>query len=224
MNHYLEDTFKLQGKRRQLAASLKIKGIKDERVLEAIRKVPRHFFVGNGLEEKSYEDIPLPIGSDQTISQPFTVAYQSELLSVSPGHKVLEIGTGSGYQTAILMELGAKVFSIERHEILHKNASVLLKRMGYNPNLFYGDGYKGLPTYGPFDRILITAGAPDIPEDLLAQLKPEGFMVLPVGDLNVQKMARIVKTINGEFERTDYENFIFVPMLAGKVSQNGTTK
>ncbi len=219
MNHNLEDTFKLQGKRRQLVENLKKNGITDIAVLEAIGRIPRHYFVGSGLEEKSYEDIPLPIGSDQTISQPFTVAYQTQLLEVHSGQKILEIGTGSGYQASVLCELGAKVYSIERYESLHRSAVILLKKIGYNVNLFFGDGYKGLPTYGPFDRILITAGAPEIPEVLLEQLKPMGILVIPVGSYDVQKMIKIIKMADGTIEKAEHEKFIFVPMLKGKVAQ-----
>ncbi|MBI5219325.1 MAG: protein-L-isoaspartate(D-aspartate) O-methyltransferase [Bacteroidia bacterium] len=214
----MDDTFRLQGKRRLLAEILKMKGIKDQRIIEAIRKIPRHFFVARGLEDKAYDDNPLPISSGQTISQPYTVAFQSELLEVETGNKVLEIGTGSGYQAAVLSELGAKVYSIERHEELYKTASALLRKMGYNINLFYGDGYKGLPTYGPFDRILVTAGATEIPDELLKQLKTGGIMVVPVGDNKVQKMTRIIKTGDNKYEITEHNNFIFVPMLKGKVS------
>lgn len=220
MNHRLEDTYKLQGRRRQLVESLRNNGIHDVNVLKAMERVPRHFFVGNGLEEKAYEDIPLPIGSGQTISQPFTVAYQTQLLQVGHGHKVLEIGTGSGYQASVLCELGAKVYSIERHEALHKSAVILLKKTGCPASLFYGDGYKGLPTYGPFDRILITAGAPDIPDALLEQLKPGGILVIPVGNADVQKMKKIIKTEGNKYEQSEHENFIFVPLLKGKVPQS----
>lgn len=214
----MTDSFKLQGKRRLLADSFRSRGIVDERVIDAIKKVPRHFFVAKGMEDQAYEDKPLPIGVQQTISQPFTVAYQTQLLKVEPRQKILEIGTGSGYQTSILVELGAKVFSIERQEFLFRNASALLKTMGCNASLHYGDGFKGLPTYGPFDRILITAGAPAIPEELLKQLKTGGIMVAPVGTLEKQRMTRIVKISECEYEITEHHDFIFVPMLEGKVS------
>jgi protein-L-isoaspartate(D-aspartate) O-methyltransferase len=214
----MEDTFKLKGKRLLLVRLLQEKGITDENVIRAMQNIPRHFFVAPGLEEKAYEDRPIAIGAGQTISQPYTVAFQSQLLQVHQGLKVLEVGTGSGYQASVLCEMGATVYSIERHEELFRNAGSLIRKFGYNINLFYGDGYKGLPTYGPFDRILITAAAPEIPGDLLKQLKKGGIMVIPVGGINGQKMTRIIKTTEEKFEITEHNDFIFVPMLKGKVA------
>jgi len=216
----MEDTFKLQGKRKQLVDDLKKKGITDTAVLDALQKVPRHFFIAKGLEEKAYEDVALPIASEQTISQPYTVAFQSQLLEVKSNLKILEIGTGSGYQAAILSTMGANVYSIERHEALYKSTSVLLRKKGYRVNLFYGDGYKGLPTYGPFDRILITAAAPIIPDDLKTQLKTGGILIVPLGEGGRQVMTKLVKNKDDSFSVTEHDSFAFVPMLKGKVSDN----
>ena len=164
----------------------------------------------------AYKDQAFPIAANQTISQPYTVAFQTELLHVSPGDKILEVGTGSGYQTAILIELGAKVYSIERHKILNLKAKELLPKIGYNPHLFYGDGYKGLPSYGPFDKVLITAGAEKIPEQLLKQMKINGIMVIPLGNKHVQIMKVIKKTDEDNYQESNHGEFIFVPMLKGK--------
>jgi protein-L-isoaspartate(D-aspartate) O-methyltransferase len=210
------DTYRHKGMRRKLVQSIKERGVRDESVLAAIDKIPRHFFLDTSFMEIAYQDKPFPIGLGQTISQPFTVAFQTELLEVKKDEKVLEIGTGSGYQACVLMELGAKVFSIERHRPLHTKAKNLLQQMGYQPKLFYGDGYKGLPAYAPFDKILVTAGATSVPDALLQQLKIGGLLVIPVGESESQMMTRFRKLNDTEFEKTEYGNFRFVPMLNNK--------
>jgi len=212
-----EDRYRHKGLREKLVKTLAEKGITDEKVLEAIGKVPRHFFLDSAFDENAYIDKAFPIGEGQTISQPYTVAYQSQLLQLKSFDKVLEIGTGSGYQAAVLAELGVQVFSIERQRKLYD----LLKKfewLGHYRNLkmFYGDGYEGLPTYGPFDKILITAAAPSIPEKLLAQLKPGGAMVVPVGEGDVQQMMRLSKLVGGEIREEVFADFSFVPMLGGR--------
>jgi protein-L-isoaspartate(D-aspartate) O-methyltransferase len=212
----LTDTYRHKGMRRKLAGSIKEKGIMDARILAAIEKIPRHFFLDSSFIEIAYQDKPFPIGLGQTISQPYTVAFQTELLDIKRDEKVLEIGTGSGYQACVLMEMGAKVYSIERHRPLHQKAKLLLQQMGYNPKLFYGDGYKGLPAYAPFDKILVTAGAPIIPEALLQQLKIGGILVIPVGLEENQVMTRILKVTNNDFEKTEFGNFRFVPLIGSK--------
>jgi len=211
----MKDSTRHQGMRRQLIAQLTQKGISDKAVLDALMNVPRHWFFDSGFLEHAYEDKAFPIGAGQTISQPYTVAYQSQILEVKRGMKVLEVGTGSGYQASILMEMGARVYSIERQKELFEKAKRLFRTLKYNPKLFYGDGYKGLPTYGPFDRIIITAGAPEIPEALLDQLTPDGIMVVPVGEED-QKMVRILNHPEGEIDIEDHGDFRFVPMLKDK--------
>ncbi|HNS12983.1 MAG TPA: protein-L-isoaspartate(D-aspartate) O-methyltransferase [Bacteroidia bacterium] len=212
----IDDSLKHKGMRKKLIEQIQAKGIDDKEVLDAMLKVPRHLFLDRAFLMQAYTDQAFRIGAGQTISQPYTVAYQSSLLHVSKGDKVLEIGTGSGYQTCILMELGAKVFSIERQKELYDKAKVLLPKLGYSPKLFYGDGFKGLPAYGPFDRIIITCGAPYIPEELLKQLKIGGVMVIPVGEGEVQVMTTILKKAEGEFEKHELKNFRFVPMLENR--------
>jgi protein-L-isoaspartate(D-aspartate) O-methyltransferase len=212
----MNDTYRHKGMRRKLVQSIRERGVKDEAVLAAIDKIPRHFFLDSSFIEIAYQDKPFPIGLGQTISQPYTVAFQTELLEVKKDEKVLEIGTGSGYQACVLVELGAKVFSIERHRPLHIKAKNLLQQMGYLPKLFYGDGYKGLPAYAPFDKILVTAGAATVPEALLMQLKIEGLLVIPVGESDNQIMTRFKKLSETEFEKTEYGNFRFVPLLNDK--------
>jgi protein-L-isoaspartate(D-aspartate) O-methyltransferase len=202
--------------RRQLMETVRDKGIRDQRILDAINKIPRHFFMDSSFDAFAYRDVPFPIGAGQTISQPYTVAFQTELLEIKKGDKVLEIGTGSGYQACVLMELGAKVFSIERQRELYNKTRILLRELNYNPKLFYGDGYKGLPTFAPFDKILITAGAPEIPKELLKQLKINGLMVIPVGGSEGQKMIKIKKIADNEFEKSEHGDFAFVPMLKNK--------
>ena len=212
----MNDTFKHKGLRKRLVDGIRYKGIKNDDVLDAIMKVPRHFFMAKGFEERAYQDNAFPIASDQTISQPYTVAYQTSLLDIKKGEKVLEIGTGSGYQAAILLELGAKLFTIERQRELYKSSQILLKKLGYFPFSYFGDGYKGLPTYAPFNKILITAGAAEVPEELLKQLKIGGIMVAPIGPRGTQDMLKITKTSETEFETEYCGKFVFVPMLKGK--------
>ena len=207
------DTLKHKGKRLQLAKLVAQKGIKDEKVLETIRSIPRHLFMDSSFEDHAYQDKAFPIAADQTISQPFTVAYQSELLQVEKGQTVLEIGTGSGYQTAVLCELGAKVYSIERQQELFKKTKLFLSKLGYRPkHLSFGDGYKGLPEYAPFDRIIVTAGAPVVPKPLLSQLKVGGRMVIPVGK-DAQVMTLFERKSDNEFVKTELDEFRFVPLL-----------
>lgn len=212
------DTFKHQGLRRQLIDTLRNKGITSEKVLDAMMKIPRHFFMDSAFLRFAYDDKAFPIGADQTISQPFTVAFQTSLLELSPGEKVLEIGTGSGYQTAVLTTLGCKVFSIERQKLLYLNAQKILRKLKSTAKTFYGDGYKGLPTFAPFDKVLITCGAPYIPQDLIDQLKPGGIMVIPVGEGESQTMIRIVKNMDGSLTKTEHGAFKFVPMLQDRQS------
>lgn len=212
-----EDTFRHKGLRKQLLEKIKEEGITDQKILDAINNIPRHFFLDSAFDNVAYEDKAFPIGEDQTISQPFTVAYQTQLLEVSPRDKVLEIGTGSGYQAMVLAELGAYVFTIERQKKLFDRLKDFPLRKKY-PTIkyFYGDGYLGLPSFAPFNRIIVTAAAPYIPEKLLQQLKIGGKMVIPVGDKEVQKMMRITKTGENEFKEEIFDNFSFVPMLEGK--------
>ena len=192
------------------------KGITDVNVLEAIKKIPRHLFLNSSFEDYAYQDKAFPIGSGQTISQPYTVAFQSQLLEIKKDHKVLEIGTGSGYQTAVLCLMGAKVYSIERQNELFKQTSVLLPKLGIRPkHLTFGDGYKGLPTYGPFDSIIVTAGAPVIPKPLMAQLKIGGRLVIPLGE-EVQIMTLLIRKNETQFEKHELGEFRFVPLLEDK--------
>ncbi|MBN1118252.1 MAG: protein-L-isoaspartate(D-aspartate) O-methyltransferase [Bacteroidales bacterium] len=213
----MEDTYLHKGLRRKLVEELKNKGISDLRVLAAINKVPRHLFMESSFVNHAYKDKAFPIGSKQTISQPYTVAYQSELLQIESGDKVLEIGTGSGYQAAVLVEMGAKVFTIERHKTLSMSAQMLLPKIGYRPQFFYGDGFEGLPTYAPFDKIIVTAGAAEMPEKLISQLKTRGRMVIPLGPVDDQTMFLILKNEDGSIEKIEHGSFLFVPMLKGKV-------
>ena len=208
------DGYREQGLRCQLVAELAKKGIADQNVLAAIGKIPRHVFMDSAFIDFAYADKAFPIGAGQTISQPFTGAFQTQLLNLKKGDKVLEIGTGSGYQTAVLLEMGAKVYTIERQRELYQKVQQMLPPMGYHPQFFYGDGYLGKPTYGPFDKILVTAGAPSIPEKLLPQLKVGGVMVVPVGDKQ-QRMFRIVRTSETDFIKEDFGDCMFVPMLEG---------
>jgi protein-L-isoaspartate(D-aspartate) O-methyltransferase len=213
----MTDTYRHKGLRKQLAQVLIKKGIRDTSVIAAFEKIPRHLFIpDNALHKYAYDDKPFPIGSGQTISHPYTVAFQTELLEIKPRQKVLEIGTGSGFQTAVLLEMKAKVFSIERQKALFERTKELLPKLGYVTNLFYGDGYKGLPTYAPFDKIIITAGAPYIPKDLLDQLKIGGTMVIPVDEGDSQRMKKIVKLSATNFETEDLSLFRFVPLLKEK--------
>lgn len=209
----LRDTSKHQGLRNQLANVLQVKGIDDEKVLKAVRKIPRHLFIDSSFESHAYQDKAFPIAAGQTISQPYTVAFQSQTLALKNGEKVLEIGTGSGYQTAVLLELKTEVYSIERQRELFKKTSLFLPKLGYNPKKFiFGDGYKGLPEQAPFDKIIVTAGAPIVPKPLLAQLKVGGRLLIPVGD-KTQIMTLFIRTSEKEFEKHELGDFAFVPML-----------
>ncbi len=199
----------------KLVETVRRKGIRDERILEAIGKIPRHFFMDSGFINFSYRDQAFPIGGGQTISQPYTVAFQTELLDVRARHKVLEIGTGSGYQTAILLELGASVYTVERQKKLYLKAQSVLGELGYKPHFFFGDGYLGKEAYAPFDRILVTAGVGNVPEILLKQLKESGIMVVPVGGGGGQEMLRIVRTGPEDYTRTMHGSFVFVPLMKG---------
>ncbi|MBD0849159.1 protein-L-isoaspartate(D-aspartate) O-methyltransferase [Maribacter arenosus] len=212
----MRDTLKHRGMRNKLADVLKAKGIVDRKVLDAIRTVPRHLFMESGFEGHAYQDKAFPIAADQTISQPYTVAFQSELLEVRPGDLILEIGTGSGYQTAILLQLKAKVYTIERQLELFKKTNLFFKKMGYRPKkVIFGDGYKGLPEIAPFDGIIVTAGAPEVPKALLSQLKVGGRLVIPVG-LNEQIMTLYIRKSEKEFEKKELGAFRFVPLLQDK--------
>jgi protein-L-isoaspartate(D-aspartate) O-methyltransferase len=215
----LEDTYLHKGKRKALVAELRKKGIQNEAVLEAINTLPRHFFFDTALISHAYEDKAFPIGEGQTISQPYTVAFQSSLLEVAPGDKILEIGTGSGYQACILHLLGAKVISIEYQKKLFEHTSRFLQRLGIQLQLFYGDGTGGVPAYAPYDKIIVTAGAPVVPEALIQQLKIGGILVIPVGDRSKQAMVKITKKSATEIQREEFEGFAFVPLL-GKEGWN----
>ncbi len=207
------DNYREQGARKKLVEELRKKGIEDEQVLQAIGKVTRHFFFDETFWNQAYKDIAFPIGEGQTISQPYTVAYQTELLHIKKDDKVLEIGTGSGYQTCILMELGAKVYTIERQEKLYERTKQVLPRMGYKPKFFLGDGSKGIATHAPYSKIIVTAGAPTVPELLLQQLSIGGTLVIPVGDENAQKMVTILKVGENDYERHVLDTFRFVPLV-----------
>lgn len=210
------DTYRHKGLRRKLIQSLRNKGIEDEEVLHAMELLPRHYFLDTAFIEDAYEDKPFPIGEGQTISQPFTVAFQTSLLKISPGLKVLEIGTGSGYQAAVLHTMGAKVYTIERHEALYRETSLLLAAIGMGRiRCFLGDGYAGLPHHAPFDRILVTAGAPFIPEALLAQLAIGGYMVIPVDEADYQEMQRIQRVDENTYQSESHGKFRFVPFVKG---------
>lgn len=212
-----EDTYRHKGLRKKLVDGIRSKGITDEKVLEAINKVPRHFFLDSAFDEVAYEDRAFPIGEEQTISQPYTVAYQSQLLEIKPFHKVLEIGTGSAYQASVLAEMGAQVYTIERQKKLFE-ANKKFDHLKKYPTIkfFYGDGFDGLPTYAPFDRIIITAAAPEIPPRLLDQLKPGGKMVLPLGTGDIQRMMRVTRLESGALKEEVFDHFSFVPMVEGK--------
>lgn len=214
----MKDTNKHQGLRNLLVKQLTEKGITDKNVLEAIAKIPRHLFIDSSFENFAYQDKAFPIGADQTISQPYTVAFQTELLQVEKEHKILEIGTGSGYQTAVLCLLGARVYSVERQNELFKKTKNLLSKLTINviPKLLsFGDGYKGLPDYAPFDSIIVTAGAPMIPQALMSQLKIGGRLVIPVGE-HEQIMTLLIRKNETQFEKTEFGDFKFVPLLENK--------
>ncbi len=202
--------------RNKLADTLSAKGITDKTVLDAIRTVPRHLFLDSGFEDHAYQDKAFPIGAEQTISQPYTVAFQTALLELKPRDKVLEIGTGSGYQTAVLLHLKTKVYTIERQLELFKKTNIFFKKMGYRPKkVIFGDGYKGLPEEAPYDAIVVTAGAPKVPKALMAQLKIGGRLVIPIG-VEEQIMTRYLRKSEKEFEKTTYGSFRFVPLLEDK--------
>ncbi|MBC7553226.1 MAG: protein-L-isoaspartate(D-aspartate) O-methyltransferase [Taibaiella sp.] len=212
-----EDSYLHKGLRKQLVQILRDKGITDEKVLDAINTIPRHFFLDPAFERQAYEDRAFPISADQTISQPFTVAHQTQLLQIKKFDKVLEIGTGSAYQACVLAKLGVTLFTIERQRVLYDHVAQYFFLKEY-PNIkrFYGDGYEGLPSYGPFDKIIVTAAAPYIPPKLVEQLKPGGIFVVPVGEGNAQKMLKITKDAQGKIHEENTGNFSFVPMLPGK--------
>ncbi|HNW99157.1 MAG TPA: protein-L-isoaspartate(D-aspartate) O-methyltransferase [Bacteroidales bacterium] len=210
------DSYKHKGLRKKLVETIANKGITDANVLAAIGKIPRHFFMDSSFLEFAYQDNAFPIGEGQTISQPYTVAFQSQMLQLEKGMKVLEIGTGSGYQTCVLLELGAKVFSIERIKALYQKTKLFLPSIGYHPQLFYGDGYKGLPAYAPFDRIIVTAGAPYIPDGLVNQLKSGGIMIIPVGAGEIQIMNILKKKEDNTIIKEECGTFRFVPLLNQK--------
>lgn len=214
----MTDIFEAKGKRKKLVAELRKKGITDEEVLRAMDTVPRHLFMDPAFLIHAYVDKAFPITSGQTISQPYTVAVQSSLLRVKKRDKILEIGTGSGYQAAILAEMGARVYTIERFKELYVKAERILTSLGYSADFFYGDGYEGKPQYGPFDGIIITAAVPEVPEALLHQLKAGGRLVVPLGDSNCQIMTVVERTGTDSYERSEHGNFIFVPMLKGIVN------
>ncbi|NND94388.1 MAG: protein-L-isoaspartate(D-aspartate) O-methyltransferase [Flavobacteriales bacterium] len=212
----MRDTYRHKGLRRRMVNGLMTKGLSDEKVINAMLKVPRHYFVDNAFVEHAYEDKAFPIAAGQTISHPSTVAMQSQLLEVESGMRVLEIGTGSGYQAAILAEMGTRLVSIERQRALYLKTSPLLKSMSYRLRLFYGDGYKGKAAYGPYDRIIVTCGAPVVPQALLEQLKNGGVMVIPVGGDSGQEMIKVKRTPQGTYEEENHGDYSFVPMLEKK--------
>ncbi|MCJ0743598.1 protein-L-isoaspartate(D-aspartate) O-methyltransferase [Pedobacter montanisoli] len=213
MAYKFVDNYREKGARKKLVELLRERGISDEKVLKAIGKVPRHFFFDETFWSQAYKDIAFPIGEGQTISQPYTVAYQTELLHIQKGDKVLEIGTGSGYQTCILMELGADVYTIERQENLYNHTIKVLPGMGYHANFFLGDGSKGIAAHAPYSKIIVTAGAPFVPELLLKQLKIGGILVIPVGDEKTQKMLTVIRVSENDFEKIELDTFRFVPLV-----------
>mgnify|MGYP000524837419 CR=1 FL=1 len=207
-----------KGLRKRLIDGLKIKGIRNEKVLDAIGKVPRHLFMESTFLQFAYKDQAFPIGAGQTISQPFTVGMQTQLLEIEKGEKVLEVGTGSGYQAAVLLEMGARVFTIERQKELYNKVHKFLPEIGYNPACFFGDGYKGLPNFAPFDKIIVTAGAPCVPEDLKFQLAINGRMVIPVGSEHRQEMTVVIRVTENEYKIEKHGDYVFVPLLKGTVN------
>lgn len=212
-----EDTYRHKGLRKKLIDNLRQKGITDENVLTAMNNIPRHFFLDSAFDEIAYEDRAFPISEGQTISQPYTVAYQSQLLQVKPFDKILEIGTGSVYQATVLAEMGAQVFTIERQKALFDKTKNFVLRSKYpNIKFFYGDGFEGLPTFAPFDKVIITAAAPFIPPKLVQQMKTGGKMVIPVNEGEHQRMLRLTKLDDGSTSEEAFDNFSFVPMLTGR--------
>ena len=222
----MEDTYKHKGLRKQLVKEIANKGITNKNVLAAIGKVPRHFFFERIFDAHAYEDKAFPIDLGQTISQPFTVAFQSEKLNVKAGQKVLEIGTGSGYQACVLIELGAEVYTVEYHKKLYRKAIRLLPAMGYQPHMYHGDGSKGLPQFAPYDRIIVTAGASDVPVELIEQLRVGGLLVIPVGSKALQSMLVVEKISENKVRGEAHDHFRFVPLLGerGRSAQAGTGK
>ena len=216
----MKDTFRHKGLRQILVDKIRKKGISDESVLRMINEIPRHLFMDNAFVQFAYQDKPFPIGSGQTISQPYTVAFQTQLLELNPYEKVLEVGTGSGYQAAVLIGMEANVYTIERQKELFQKTKEFLPELGYNCNFYYGDGYKGLEQFAPFDKIIVTCGAPTIPEDLIQQLKVGGRMVAPIGEGDVQVMNLIEKISETETKITTHGKFSFVPMLNDKTNGN----
>ena len=214
------DNYRHKGLRKQLLKEIEQKGITDQHVLRAMDKIPRHLFIDDAFIAFAYKDTAFQIGSGQTISQPYTVAFQTQLLDVKQGDKILEIGTGSGYQTCVLLEMGAKVFTIERQRALYDKTKVFLPKMGYSPRFFYGDGYKGLKVDAPFDKIIVTCGAPFIPDELLKQLKTGGILVIPVGDGEIQEMTSVTKVSDDQYDRIEFGKFSFVPMLERKAKDS----
>lgn len=215
----LKDTYKHQGLRKKLVDTIRLKGIRDDEVLKAINNIPRHLFLDSSFLEFAYQDQAFPIGSGQTISQPYTVAFQTELLEVKPGDIILEVGTGSGYQACVFAEMGAKVYSIERQKKLFEKTKKFLTQFNYRIKLFYGDGYKGLPAFAPFDKIIVTAGAPSVPEELLKQLKIGGRLVIPVDiDKDLQEMTCIRRNGENDYEKRLHGKFRFVPLLGNKAN------
>tara|TARA_B100000953_G_scaffold294566_1_gene284542 strand:- start:477 stop:1118 length:642 start_codon:yes stop_codon:yes gene_type:complete len=212
----MQDTFKHQGLRRKLVEIIREKGIKDEKVLNAVGKIPRHLFMDNAFVHFAYEDKAFPIGAEQTISQPYTVAFQTQLLDIKPYEKILEIGTGSGYQAAVLVALEASVFTIERQRELFQKTKDFLPKIGYKCQFYYGDGYKGLPKFAPFDKIIVTCGAPEIPIELINQLKIGGKLVAPIGSGDIQEMQLLEKVTEKGDKVTTHGKFSFVPMLSNK--------
>ncbi|MEY4140792.1 MAG: hypothetical protein RL110_163 [Bacteroidota bacterium] len=223
MNH-LKDTYRHQGKRKLLIEELKQMGIKNASILDAFYQVPRHFFMDLALDDLAYTNAAFQIGSGQTISHPYTVAFQTQLLELNSKMKVLEIGTGSGFQTCILCALGAKVYSIERHQELHLKADAMVKHFKFDARLRYGDGFLGWPSYAPFDRIIVTCGAPEIPLELKKQLAVGGIMIIPVGEGVEQVMLKIVRLNEHEFTQQQFGTFKFVPMLEQRVAINSSEK
>lgn len=213
----IDDTFRHKGLRLKLIEELRSKGITNAAVLEAINRVPRHVFMDSGFINFAYKDQAFPIGAGQTISQPYTVAFQTQLLDIKKMDKVLEVGTGSGYQCAVLLELGAIVYTVERQRELFLKSQPILSKLGYQPKFFFGDGYEGISAYAPFDKIIVTAGGPEIPQKLLNQLKIQGRLVMPVGSANSQKMTLVEKVSEDENRKTEHGSFIFVPFLKGKI-------
>lgn len=214
----MTDSYRHKGMRKKLVESIRRKGISNENILDAINKIPRHLFLDSSFLEFAYEDKPFPIGSGQTISQPYTVAFQTEILDIKKGMKVLEIGSGSGYQACVLEEIGAKVFSIERQKKLYLKTKEFISGLGYKIRFFYGDGFKGVPAFAQYDRILITAAAPEIPASLIDQLKVGGMLVIPYGEGDIQTMLRLTKLENGKLKEEKFGSFRFVPMLKNKAN------